>query len=58
MESKIKINWEMFHFDGHSFKEGLSGTYNGTTICTSYTDYPIFLLLAKFRIWLRFNIIN
>jgi hypothetical protein len=58
MKSKIKINWEMFDYEGRSFKEGLSGTYNGKTLCTSYTDYPIFLLLAKFRIWLRFKIIN
>jgi hypothetical protein len=54
----MKIKWETYDYEGRSFKEGLSGTYNGTTFCTSYTDYPIFLLLARFRIWLRFKIIN
>lgn len=52
----MNIKWELFDYEGYSFKEGLSGTCNGTTICTSYKDYPIFLLLAKFRIWLRFKI--
>ena len=52
------IKWETYNYEGYSFKEGLSGTYNGTTLCTSYTDYPIFLLFAKFRIWLRFKILN
>ena len=52
------IKWELFNFEGYSFKEGLSGTCNGTTICTSYTNYSILLLLAKFRIWLRFKIIT
>jgi hypothetical protein len=54
----MKIKWETYDYEGQSFKEGLSGTYNDTTFCTSYTDYPIFLLLARFRIWLRFKIIN
>ena len=52
----MNIKWELYDYEGYSFKEGLSGNYNGTTICTCYTDYPIFLLLAKFRIWLRFKI--
>ena len=55
--NKRSIKWELFDFEGYSFKEGLSGTCYGTKICTSYTDYAIFLLLAKFRIWLRFKII-
>lgn len=54
----MKIKWEMFDYEGYSFKEGLCGTCNGKTICTSYTDMPLFLLLAKFRIWLRFKILN
>ena len=54
----MKIKWETYDYEGYSFKEGLSGTYNGTTFCTSYTDYPIFLLFAKFRIWLRFKTIS
>ena len=56
--NKSSIKWELFNFEGYSFKEGLSGTCNGTTICTSYTNYSILLLLAKFRIWLRFKIIT
>ena len=52
------IKWETYNYEGYSFKEGLSGTYNGTTLCTTYTDYSIFLLFAKFRIWLRFKILN
>ena len=54
----MKIIYETYNYDGCSFKEGLSGTYNNTTFCTSYTDYPIFMLLAKFRIWIRFYILN
>ena len=54
----MKIKCETYDYEGYSFKEGLSGTYNGTTFCTSYTDYPIFLLFAKFRIWLRFKTIS
>jgi hypothetical protein len=53
----MKIKWSTFDFEGYSFKEGLSGEYNGTVFATSYTDYPLFLLLAKFRIWLRFKIL-
>jgi hypothetical protein len=55
--NKSSIKWELFDFEGYSFKEGLSGTCYGIKICADYTDYPIFLLLAKFRIWLRFKII-
>jgi len=53
----MKIEWSLFDYEGYSFKEGLSGKYNETVISTSYTDYPLFLLLAKFRIWLRFKIL-
>ena len=54
----MKIEWETFNYEGYSFKEGLKGTYNNITFCTSYTDYSLFLLLAKFRIWLKFKILN
>lgn len=54
----MDIKWKVYDYEGRSFKEGLSGTYNGITFCTSYTDYPLFMLLAKFRIWLRFRILN
>lgn len=54
----MKIKWELYDYEGYSSKEGLSGTYKNTTICTSYTDYALFLLLAKFRIWLRFKILD
>lgn len=54
----MNIKWELYNNDGYSFKEGLCGTYKENTICTSYTDYPIFLLFAKFRIWLRFKILD
>ena len=52
----MNIIWKTFDFEGRSFKEGLSGTFNGTTFATSYTDYPLFMVLAKFRIWIRFKI--
>jgi len=54
----MEIKWETFEPDGYSAKEGLKGTYNGTVFNTEYTDYPIFMLLAKFRIWMRFKILN
>jgi len=54
----MNIKWETYNYGGYSFKEGLQGTYNGTSFCTSYTDYPLFMLLAKFRIWLRFKILQ
>lgn len=53
----MKIKWSTFSYEGYSFKEGLSGKYRGTVFSTYYTDYPLFLLLAKFRIWLRFKIL-
>ena len=54
----MEIKWETFEPDGYSAKEGLKGTYNGTVLDTEYTDYPIFMLLAKIRIWMRFRILN
>jgi hypothetical protein len=58
MTAKMEIKWETFEPDGYSAKEGLKGTYNGTVLDTEYTDYPIFMLLAKIRIWMRFRILN
>ena len=54
----MNIKWNIYNYEGYSFKEGLSGTYNGITFCTSYRDYPLYLILAKFRIWVRFKILN
>lgn len=54
----MNIKWETFNYEGYSYQEGLSGTHNGITFSTSYTDYPLFLLLARFRIWIRFRILN
>lgn len=54
----MNIKWKTFDYEGRSFKEGLCGTFNSTTFCTSYTDHPLFMILAKFRIWIRFKILN
>ena len=54
----MNIQWETYNYGGYSFYKGLMGTYNGTSFTTSYRDYPLFMLLAKFRIWLRFKILN
>lgn len=54
----MKIKWSLYNYEGYPFKEGLKGEYMGNVICTSYINHPIFMLCAKFRIWLRSKILG
>lgn len=49
----MKIKWSVDHSDC----ETLIGDYNGERFCYNYPNYPICMLWAKFRIWLRFKIL-